>query len=925
MVTQAVVKQPGRITLPAVPVLAAGAARAALMTADGEVRIIPPEQAQMLLHNKPAMLCHAPYARARLGVETLIAYDVLELFAFVHPATFCVPTPAGLAKALGLDAPRTLEDQPFTLMEAAQALLADLQREPRTGPKSDPLEVARVMGLQGKGWVWTPYICAALGEEYDPAMPVIAKAALNVWKHMPEWAEQAPPPPPSHQPVSPDEARARLSSLLHRDAENRTAQSDYAAAISAAFAPRDHEDDTHIVLAEAGTGVGKTLGYLAPASVWTDKNDGAVWISTYTKALQRQIDRELDRLYPDPAIKNRRVAVRKGRENYLCLLNLDEMTAGAALAKDIRQMIAAGLMARWAERSRDGDLQGGDFPGWLASLIDFKYSTALADRRGECIFSACDHYHRCFVERSIRKANHAAIVVANHAVVMSQAALAVPGDPLPQRYIFDEGHHLFEAADGAFAAHLTGGETHDLRRWIRGPEAGPRTRARGLKKRVDDIIAGDQESEADLEAILHHAAVLPAFGWLKRLKDRKPDGATEEFLSHVAQQVMARAEDRDSPYSLETAAHPLAQGVTDSAAALLQRLRELQKPMNRLTARLRDRLAAQADTLDSDSRRRIESVAASLQRRSVHNIAAWIAMLETLSESQPGDGFVDWMEIERIDGQAYDIGLYRHYTDPMKPFAAVMHPHIHGMAVTSATLRDATGEDGEDWRVARERTGMDHLRAQPHQFSAASPYDYAGQTRIFVINDVRKDDMRQLAAAYRELFRAAGGGALGLFTAISRLRAVHAQIARPLEESGLPLYAQHIDGIDTGTLVDIFRDDVQACLLGTDAVRDGIDVPGESLRLLVYDRMPWPRPTILHKARRDAFGKKRYDELTTRLKLRQAYGRLVRRADDRGVFVMMDSALPSRMESAFPPGVTITRTGLADAIAQIRDFLGAKG
>src|SRR5690606_8518291 len=107
-----------------------------------------------------------------------------------------------------------------------------------------------------------------------------------------------------------------------------------------------------------GTGVGKTMGYLAPASVWAEKNDGAVWIATYTKNLQRQIDRELDRLYPDPAIKNRRVAIRKGRENYLCLLNLDEMTASAALAKDIRQVIAAGLMARWAERTRDGDLQG---------------------------------------------------------------------------------------------------------------------------------------------------------------------------------------------------------------------------------------------------------------------------------------------------------------------------------------------------------------------------------------------------------------------------------------------------------------------------------------------------------------------------------------------------------------------------------------
>ena len=104
-------------------------------------------------------------------------------------------------------------------------------------------------------------------------------------------------------------------------------------------------------------------------------------------------------------------------------------------------------------------------------------------------------------------------------------------------------------------------------------------------------------------------------------------------------------------------------------------------------------------------------------------------------------------------------------------------------------------------------------------------------------------------------------------------------------------------------------------------MRDGVDVPGESLRLLVYDRVPWPRPTILHKARRDAFGGRKYDEMITRLKLRQAYGRLVRRSSDKGVFVMMDSGLPTRLCGAFPDDVEVRRIGLADALAEIREFL----
>jgi ATP-dependent DNA helicase DinG len=69
----------------------------------------------------------------------------------------------------------------------------------------------------------------------------------------------------------------------------------------AAFVPREREGEPHVVLAEAGTGVGKTLGYLAPATLWAERNGGAVWVSTYTRNLQRQIDDELDRLHHDPA------------------------------------------------------------------------------------------------------------------------------------------------------------------------------------------------------------------------------------------------------------------------------------------------------------------------------------------------------------------------------------------------------------------------------------------------------------------------------------------------------------------------------------------------------------------------------------------------------------------------------------------------
>jgi ATP-dependent DNA helicase DinG len=206
-------------------------------------------------------------------------------------------------------------------------------------------------------------------------------------------------------------------------------------------------------------------------------------------------------------------------------------------------------------------------------------------------------------------------------------------------------------------------------------------------------------------------------------------------------------------------------------------------------------------------------------------------------------------------------------------------------------------------------------------FEAESPFDYAACSEVLIVTDVKQGDIASLAGAFARLIAAAKGGTLGLFTAIQRLKAVHARIADRLARDGLPLLAQHVDPIDAGTLVDIFRDDPRASLLGTDALRDGVDVPGESLRLVVMERVPWPRPTVLHAARRMAGGGSAYDDRVVRARLAQAFGRLIRRQGDRGVFVILSAAMPSRLLKAFPAGVPISRVALNEAIARVGQIL----
>jgi len=895
-------------------VLVTGFAESVWLWPDGRLEQLDAATAARRALVEMPIVCHAPATFRRLKSQRAPAADLLELYAFVRPASFCLPTPRGLAEALGLPAPEDHKDlaaQARLLAQAARVLLAELAATTSKRRRIGALARAMAKG----GWVWGADVVAAL----EAGGELSAQASVAVWEDLPEWQDQAPEPAPSDLAVEPEEARRRLAQLLGPDAEQRPQQADYAEALTPAFAPRPAEDAPNVVLAEAGTGVGKTLGYLAPAGLWAERNKGAVWVSTYTRHLQNQIDQELDRLYPNPAAKAARVVLRKGRENYLCLLNLADLAGAAALRT--QDAIAFGLMARWAMATRDGDLAGGDLPGWLPDLIGPNRTASLADRRGECVYAACPHYGRCFIERSVRRARKADIVIANHALVMIQAALGAEDQRLPTRYVFDEGHHLFEAIDSAFAAHLTGQETIELRRWILGAEGGRASRARGLRRRIEDLILDDAGAIDLMAQIAEAARALPAEGWLQRLQDKRPNGAVEEFLHGLRQEVLARAPADSLGYGLEIDARPIAARVLAPALALDRELGRLQGPMRELAKRLNKRLDEDADVLDSATRLRIDAMARGIQRRSEMEVTAWRAMLQSLDQPMPPE-FVDWFAIERVEGRELDVGFYRHWLDPTKPFIETVAKPAHGVVMTSATLTDGSGST-QSWEAAEQRVGARHLVTPALRVRVPSPFDYARQTRVFIVTDIQRNDFDQIAAAYRELFLASGGGALGLFTAIARLREVHRRIAPALEQAGLDLLAQHVDAMSTASLIDIFRGERDACLLGTDAVRDGVDVPGPALRLIVFDRVPWPRPHLLHRARKSVFGGADYDDQLVRLKLKQAFGRLIRRADDHGVFVLLDRAMPSRLLSAFPAEIQVERIGLAEVIAKTKDFLAA--
>jgi ATP-dependent DNA helicase DinG len=413
--------------------------------------------------------------------------------------------------------------------------------------------------------------------------------------------------------------------------------------------------------------------------------------------------------------------------------------------------------------------------------------------------------------------------------------------------------------------------------------------------------------------------------------ERGRPNPTEAFLYLLRNQLLARANGKDDrgPAALECDLYPVIPGLPEAALHLANAYAAIAEPLATLRRLLATRLADEAETVDTPTRNRIEGLCRSLTRRAIDPLSVWQAMLRDTCEGPPEPGarrdYVSFLRLNRDRAGDRDVGLHRHWLDPTIPLVSSLARPAHGLLITSATLRDESGDDAEAaWALAEIRVGAPHLPSPAIRAAVASPFDYRNQTRAFIVTDVSIADIASLAAAYRALFIAAGGGALGLFTAIRRLQAVHALIAADLEATGIPLLAQHVDAMDNATLLDIFRTEEATCLLGTDAMRDGVDVPGRALRLVVFERVPWPRPDILHRERRihlSGGDPKAYDDRIARLRLRQAFGRLIRNAADRGVFVLLDRQTPSRLLSAFPDNVIIRRVGLAQAARETHTFL----
>lgn len=593
---------------------------------------------------------------------------------------------------------------------------------------------------------------------------------------------------------------------------------------------------SHLVV-EAGTGVGKSFAYLVPLLAWAADTGATVAVATSTIALQEQLVRKDLPLLAEALPFEVSFALVKGRANYLCLRRLGMAIEDAAsLFDDDGPRAELEQIRAWANVTEEGSRQ--DLP--------FRPSAGVWDlaraEQGNCKGRSCGHYARCFYQRSRRQAHEARCLVLNHHVLMSDLALRRSGAsflPKVDAIVIDEAHDLEDTAAEHLGQRFTSLGTSTVlgRLWHGG-------RRRGL-------LARPGAEHLQREVLDARQVAKRFFGLLS-----------------------AWAEQRASSGGLA----PISDGFPLDDT-LSPRLRDLAEGVGRL--------ARHAEDLDAS----MELAARSRQLD---------AMAESLEDLvQPRDGEVRW--IEQAGG--YRVAVASAPVNVGELLPEVLWSQHDTVVLTSATL--ATGRP-PSFAFLRDRLGL----AEAAEVSVGSPFDYPKQVQVRVAphlpDPVREGSAYEqaLGPSVLEAVRLTQGGAFVLFTGYGAMRRVAEATTPELERDGLEVLVQG-QGQERPALLARFREG-GAVLFGVASFWQGVDVPGSALRHVIIARLPFDVPTHpLQVARQDRLkneGKDPFRSLSlpvAALRLKQGFGRLIRRRDDEGVVTILDPRIVTRQYGRF--------------------------
>ncbi len=636
--------------------------------------------------------------------------------------------------------------------------------------------------------------------------------------------------------------------------EQRPQQVDMLKAVTNALSNGNH------LIVEAGTGVGKSFAYLVPAAMFAVQNNTRVVVSTNTINLQDQL---IKKDIPDlQAALNLdvRAAVMKGRSNYLCPRKLEYMRShGPTNANEMR--VLAKIIV-WGLDNNSGDRNELNLTGPIERDVWMRLSaeddnctteTCLGRMSGTCAF-----------HRAKQAAQAAHLLIVNHALLLSDVSTGSKVLPEYDYVIVDEAHHIESAVTSALSFRMTQNDLDRMLKELGGSSAG---------------LLGRMLTET-------HQTIRPSdFGLLQQKAKHATDQAfrveqlAKQFFNMVGDFIAIQREGQPvSNYSWQMRITPAARTLpgwddveiawsqtSETMGLLLKSLDEIYKMLGEFYADGHDNVEDSMGTLSS------------LMRRMAEAEAAASGMLH-----KPSNELIYWIEVnprgERLSLNAAPLRV-----------GPLVEKHLWNekacVVMASATL--TTHGEFQYLRNTLSANEVDTL-------ALGSPFDYESSTLLYVANDMPEPNaqgyQQALDRAIISTAKATGGRMLVLFTSYAALKKTAQAITGPLAREDIFVFEQG-EGASPNALLESFKSTDRAVLLGTRSFWEGVDVPGESLSVVVITKLPFDVPSDPIISARSELYEDSFNEYylpESILKFRQGFGRLIRTASDHGIVAIFD-------------------------------------